>query len=80
MHLTGPARIIDASLNRAAEGLRVVEDFIRFLRRDRVGVRLYEEGFLHAKCYLFYNDSPAYGWDRFQPVAGIVDQQPPRPV
>jgi phosphatidylserine/phosphatidylglycerophosphate/cardiolipin synthase-like enzyme len=35
-------------------------------------VRLYEEGFLHAKCYLFCNYSPALGWDRFQPVAGIV--------
>jgi hypothetical protein len=35
-------------------------------------VRLYQEGFLHAKCYLFYNDSPTFGWDRFQPVAGIV--------
>jgi superfamily II DNA or RNA helicase len=52
--------------------LRLVEDFIRFLRRDRVSLRLYEKGFLHAKCYLFYNDSAALGWDRFQPVAGIV--------
>ncbi len=52
--------------------LRLIEDLVRFLRQDQVAVRLYEEGFLHAKCYLFYNDSPAYGWDRFQPVAGIV--------
>lgn len=52
--------------------LRLIEDLIRFLRKDRVAVRLFEEGFLHAKCYLFYNDSPALGWDRFQPVAGIV--------
>jgi len=52
--------------------LRLIEDLTRFLRKDRVAVRLYEEGFLHAKCYLFYNDSPALGWDRFQPVAGIV--------
>lgn len=52
--------------------LRLIEDLIRFLRKDTVAVRLYEEGFLHAKCYLFYNDSPALGWDRFQPVAGIV--------
>ena len=52
--------------------LRLIEDLVRFLRKDKVAVRLYEEGFLHAKCYLFYNDSPALGWDRFQPIAGIV--------
>jgi phosphatidylserine/phosphatidylglycerophosphate/cardiolipin synthase-like enzyme len=52
--------------------LRLIEDLIRFLRKDKVAVRLYEEGFLHAKCYLFCNYSPALGWDRFQPVAGIV--------
>jgi SNF2 family DNA or RNA helicase len=54
------------------ETLRFVEDLIRFLRRPNVQVRLYEAGFLHAKCYLFYNDSARHGWDRFQPVAGIV--------
>lgn len=52
--------------------LRLVEALIRFLRRERVAVRLYEQGFLHAKCYLFYTDAPAAGWDRFQPLAGIV--------
>ncbi len=52
--------------------LRLIEDLTRFLKKEQVGVRLYQEGFLHAKCYLFYNDSPAFGWDRFQPVAGIV--------
>lgn len=52
--------------------LRLIEDFTRFLQRERVALRLYEEGFLHAKCYLFYNDTPEHGWDRFQPVAGIV--------
>ncbi|HVO26244.1 MAG TPA: helicase-related protein [Candidatus Margulisiibacteriota bacterium] len=52
--------------------LRLIEDLTRFLKQERVAVRLYQEGFLHAKCYLFYNDSAAYGWDRFQPVAGIV--------
>lgn len=51
---------------------RLIEDLTRFLRRDASAVRLYEDGFLHAKCYLFYNDSPVLGWDRFQPVAGIV--------
>jgi phosphatidylserine/phosphatidylglycerophosphate/cardiolipin synthase-like enzyme len=52
--------------------LRLIKDLTRFLKQERVAVRLYQEGFLHAKCYLFYNDSAAYGWDRFQPVAGIV--------
>ena len=52
--------------------LRLIEDLTRFLKKEQVAVRLYQEGFLHAKCYLFYNDSPAFGWDRFQPVAGIV--------
>jgi len=52
--------------------LLLIEEFIRFLRRERVGVRLYESGFLHAKCYLFYNDRPDRGWQRFRPVAGIV--------
>src|SRR5689334_12735577 len=28
-------RILDASLNRAAEGLRVVEDYVRFVLDDR---------------------------------------------
>ncbi len=30
--------------------LRLIEDFTRFLRGDHVALRLYEEGFLHAKC------------------------------
>lgn len=54
------------------EMLRTVEDLIAFLRRDNVSVRAYERGFLHAKCWLFYGDSPSTGWDRFQPVATIV--------
>lgn len=52
--------------------LRLVEDLIRFLRRPTVQVRVFEGGFLHAKCFLFYNDRATEGWDRFQPVAGIV--------
>lgn len=52
--------------------VRAVEDLIAFLQRDRIAVRRYLDGFLHAKCYLFYNDTPQSGWDRFQPVAGIV--------
>ena len=39
--------------------LRLVEDLIAFLRRPEVAVRLYEQGFLHAKCYLFYGDKGA---------------------
>jgi thiamine-phosphate pyrophosphorylase len=31
----GPIRVLDASLNRAAEGLRVVEDYVRFVLDDR---------------------------------------------
>ena len=48
---------------------RQVEDLIAFLRQGNVEVRLYKKGFLHAKCYLFYEDS---GWDAFAPVAAIV--------
>jgi len=54
------------------ETLRLVEDLIRYLRRDNVAVRLCQGHFLHAKCWLFYRDSAKHGWDRFQPVAGIV--------
>src|SRR5579871_5481780 len=46
--------------------LRLVEDLTAFLRRDNVQVRLYTGGFLHAKCYLFYNGG---GFARFTPVA-----------
>ena len=49
---------------------QLVEDLIRFLHREAVDVRLYEQGFLHAKAYLFFAD--AYHYDRFVPVAGIV--------
>ncbi len=57
-----------------AETKLLIEELIRFLRRDDVQVRLYlghkpEEGgrrhFLHAKCYLFYADP-------FTPLVGIV--------
>ena len=52
--------------------LRAVEDLIAFLRRDLVGVRAYQKGFLHAKSYIFYGDLPIGGDDRFQPIAAIV--------
>ncbi|MBK8270272.1 MAG: hypothetical protein IPK83_19045 [Planctomycetes bacterium] len=55
------------------ETLRLVEDLIRFLQQDRVRVGLFEKGFLHAKCYLFYGDPKgAPLFDRFRPVLGIV--------
>jgi hypothetical protein len=55
------------------ETLAVVEDLIRFLRQDHVHVRLFDHGFLHAKCYLFYGDPKGKRlFDRFRPVLGIV--------
>ncbi len=63
--------------------LRLVEDLVRFLRRDDVSVRLYlghdpaEKGrraFLHAKCYLLYggqHDQHAL-FDQLNPLVGIV--------
>ena len=63
--------------------MRLVEDLIRFLRRDDVDVRLYlgrdpyESGrnyFLHAKCYLFYGGRSGQSvvFDHLQPIVGIV--------
>jgi SNF2 family DNA or RNA helicase len=61
---------------------RLVEDLVRFLRREDVAVRLYhghdpsESGrrrFLHAKCYLFYGLSqPGALFDTLIPRVGIV--------
>lgn len=54
--------------------LRLVEDLIAYLQRDSVRVRLYEKGFLHAKCWLFYSDRPGQqmSFDRFRPLFAIV--------
>ena len=63
--------------------LRLVEELVRFLRRDDVEVRLYlghdpaEKGrraFLHAKCYLFYGGQGDQGalFDYLNPLVGIV--------
>src|SRR5213080_2685202 len=49
--------------------LRLVEDLIAFLRQEHVQVRLYTQGFLHAKCYLFYSGG---GFERFTPLAAVV--------
>ncbi len=56
------------------ETLRLVEDLIAYLRRDETAVKLYENGFLHAKAYLFYGDKgqQASLFDRFLPLIGIV--------
>ncbi len=53
--------------------LELVEDLIRFVREDRVQIRLFDKRFLHAKCYLFYGD-PKGGplFERFRPVLGVV--------
>ncbi len=72
-HEPGLRRSLRRDLEEAPldeETLAQVEALTRFLRRDEVLVRLYEQGFLHAKAYLcFADDTPG---DRFIPVAGIV--------
>lgn len=54
--------------------LCLVEDLIAYLQRDSVQVRLYDHGFLHAKCWLFYSDRPGQQmlFDRFRPILAIV--------
>jgi SNF2 family DNA or RNA helicase len=71
------ATLLRADLDQEPFGeltLRLVEDLIAFLQQSRVAVRLYEQGFLHAKCYLFYGDrgSQLALFDRFIPLVGIV--------
>lgn len=54
--------------------LRLVENLIAFLRDDRIQVRIYDRGFLHAKAYLFHQDhvGPGNRDDRLRPYAAIV--------
>ena len=54
--------------------LRLVEELISFVRADKVQVRLYDKGFLHAKAYLFHQDKvgPHNMGDRLRPFAAIV--------
>ena len=54
--------------------LKLVEELIAFLRADKVEVRLYDKGFLHAKAYLFHQDNvgPHNRADRLRPFAAIV--------
>jgi hypothetical protein len=62
---------------------RLVEEIIRFLRRDDVKVQLYlghdaatsgRRNFLHAKCYLIYggNGHQQTLFDYLNPLVGIV--------
>ncbi len=43
-----------ANAGYTEQTLRLVEDLTEFLRQEHVQVRLYTQGFLHAKTYLFY--------------------------
>src|SRR4051794_19212349 len=54
--------------------LKLVEELIAFLRSDKVQVRRYDKGFLHAKAYLFHQDrvGPHNSEDRLRPLAAIV--------
>lgn len=54
--------------------LKLVEELIAFLRADKVEVRLYDKGFLHAKAYLFHQDHVGEHnrADRMRPFAAIV--------
>lgn len=54
--------------------LILVEDLIAYLRSEKVSVKIYDKGFLHAKCWLFYSDRPGQQmlFDRFRPVVAIV--------
>ena len=54
--------------------LKLIEELIAFLRADKVEVRLYDKGFLHAKAYLFHQDQvgPHNRADRLRPFAAIV--------
>jgi hypothetical protein len=54
--------------------LKLVEELIAFLRADKVEVRLYDKGFLHAKAYLLHQDrvGPDNRADRLRPFAAIV--------
>lgn len=56
------------------ETLRLVEELIAFLRTEKVQVRLFDRGFLHAKAYLFHADrvGPNNRGDRLLPFAAIV--------
>ncbi len=53
--------------------LLLIEELIGYLRRNTVQVRLHDDGFLHAKAWLFYSDAPQGKlFDRFRPMVAIV--------
>jgi superfamily II DNA or RNA helicase len=54
--------------------LNLVEELIAFLHSNKVQVRLYDKGFLHAKAYLFHQDKvgPQNLQDRMWPFVAIV--------
>ena len=57
----------EASFNEKT--LQMIEGLIAFLRQEHVEIRLYTKTFLHAKCYLFYNNIDA---TRLAPDTAIV--------
>lgn len=54
--------------------LQLIEDLISYLQKQKVEVKIYDKGFLHAKCWLFYSDRPGQQmlFERFRPVVAIV--------
>lgn len=54
--------------------LRLVEELIAYLRGEKVQIRLFDKGFLHAKAYLLYRDQvgPNNLSDRLRPHVAIV--------
>ncbi len=54
--------------------LKLIEDLIAYLQNQKVEVKMYDKGFLHAKCWLFYSDRPGQQmlFERFRPVVAIV--------
>ncbi len=66
---------VAAELKVAAEekATRSVAKHLRsFLLKDSVEVRSFDEGFLHAKCYILYGHSPGKGTKSLEPVTAIV--------
>src|ERR1035437_4329721 len=63
-----------ADMPFSEETLRLVEDLIAYLRAEKVQVRLFQHGFLHAKAYLFHQDrvGPGNYEDRLRPFAAMV--------
>ncbi len=56
------------------ETLKLVEDLIAYLQAEKVEIRLFDKGFLHAKAYLFHQDKIGREnlADRMRPYAAVV--------